>query len=64
MKQNQTTHGQLQAMTKNDTVLVLFPNGMAELPLQNDTEGKIFYSEGKKRVYLPQEWQPRLVLKD
>lgn len=63
MKQN-TTHGQLQAMTTNDTVLVLFPYGMAELPLMNDSEGKIYYSEGKKRVYLPQEWQPRLVLKD
>lgn len=55
----------LIAVTSNDTAIFKSKEGKVnEQVLMNDSEGKIYFLDGVNVFYLPQEFQPRLFIKN
>ncbi len=62
MQTTQTPNSFLHSVTEHDTaILVHKDNSYSIVPLLNDSEGRIYYMDGKIAVHLPKEFQPRLV---
>ncbi len=52
----------LHSVTEHDTAILVHPdNSYSIVPLLNDSEGRIYYMDGKIATPLPNEFQPRLI---
>lgn len=60
--QQPTTY--LHSITIRDTVILIHSDKEpSEEQILNDTDGKMYYMDGNKRIPLPPEFQPRLIVR-
>ncbi len=62
MTPNSNSTSFLHSVTTHDTAILIHSDGgNSQVPLLNDSAGRIGYVDGGKFVLLPLEFQPRLI---